>query len=185
MLPIKVIINPHCPHMLKDPFRGRCGHSQTCIYIGTAMRRRLQSRNIISLGDSVACAVGERSAVGPNSGATVSQSVPGLRRPTPPATAGRKSAARPPVLSRGAGSAVAAWDREAELTAQSKTGRGAGQSHAQEIRREAPNSISPSVSREAGTLNAPNAELLDDYSTRQLIEFLETLDQWDREAHGN
>jgi hypothetical protein len=41
------------------------------------------------------------------------------------------------------------------------------------------------VSREAGTLNAPNAELLDDYSTRQLIEFLETLDQWDREAHGN
>jgi hypothetical protein len=40
--------------------------------------------------------MGERSAVEPKSGKTVRQSVPGLRRPTPPSTAGRKPAARPP-----------------------------------------------------------------------------------------
>ena len=40
--------------------------------------------------------MGERSAVRPKSGQSVSQSDPGLRRPTPPSTAGRKPAARPP-----------------------------------------------------------------------------------------
>ena len=40
--------------------------------------------------------MGERSAVRPKSGESVSQSDPGLRRPTPPSTAGRKPAARPP-----------------------------------------------------------------------------------------
>src|SRR6185437_5826084 len=99
--------------------------------------------------------VGERSAVQSKSGQSVSQSDPGLRRPTPPATAGRKPAARPPF-------SVLSFPtlRKAEL-AQPKTGRGAGQSPAV-LRREAPE------------INCPNRFLSDrsESELAPLIEFI-------------
>src|ERR1035437_5643110 len=84
--------------------------------------------------------VGERSAVRPKSGKSVHQSDPGLRRPTPPPTVGRKPTARPPILN---GSFTPS---ETNLTlrkagpSQPKTGRGTGQSPAIQSRREAPGS---------------------------------------------
>ena len=54
-----------------------------------------------------------------------------------------------------------------------------------EPQREALGSLSPSDDREADALNVSNLESLDDYSVRQLLEFFEILDRWDREAHGN
>ncbi len=101
--------------------------------------------------------MGEHSAVGSKSGEPVSQSGPGLRRPTSVATAGRKPAARP-------------------TPPQPKTGRGAGQSSA--ITRE----------REALALSSPPenpVESFDESAIRELIEFFELLDRWDREAHAN
>lgn len=96
---------------------------------------------------------GEHSAVGSKSGLTGSQSGPGLRRPTPVTTAGRKPAARP-------------------TSPQPKTGRGAGQS--------------PAITREREALAPnPSADAFDESAIRQLIEFFELLDRWDREAHAN
>lgn len=117
--------------------------------------------------------VGERSAVRPKSGQSVFQSDPGLRRPTPPATVGRKPAARPPI-------SVFSFPpqhselplREAEHP-QPKTGRGAGRSPAV-FRREAPDKNRSELS----LLNRSESELA------PLIEFIKFLDRWDREAHG-
>ncbi len=129
--------------------------------------------------------MGERSAVRPKSGKSVHQSDPGLRRPTPPATAGRKPEARPPV-STVCRPEVEIEDFESRAAGlfQPKTGRGAGWNPATKAQREALGSLKPSVDRDAGALDACNLESLDDYSVRQLLEFFEILDRWDREAHG-
>jgi hypothetical protein len=71
--------------------------------------------------------MGERSAVRPKSGQSVSQSDPGLRRPTPPTTAGRKPAARPPVQFL---PTTSNHDSRVVNFSQHKTVRGAGQSPA-------------------------------------------------------
>ncbi len=94
--------------------------------------------------------MGEHSAVRSKSGEPVSQSGPGLRRPTPVTTAGRKPAARP-------------------TPPQPKTGPGCGAG-------------SPAITREREALALDS---FDDTSVRQLIEFFELLDRWDREAHAN
>ena len=130
--------------------------------------------------------MGERSAVRPKSGKSVHQSDPGLRRPTPPATAGRKPPARPPVSTVcRPGVEIEVFDSRAAGLSQPKTGQGFGDGVPDiEIQREALGSLSPSVDREAGALDASNLESLDDYSVRQLLEFFEILDRWDRKAHG-
>ncbi len=48
--------------------------------------------------------------------------------------------------------------------------------------REASGSLSPSD--EVGALDASNLESFDENSVRQLLDFFEILDRWDREAHG-
>ena len=144
------------------------------------MQRKTQLREANGIDTRIVLAhTGERGAVGSNTGPSVSHSDPGLRRPTSPATVGRKPAARPPI-------------------SQPKSGRGAGQGSAIQSRREAgvpsersslgweaPGSFSASAAREAGALNASDLESLDEYSIRQLIEFFQILHRWDREAHGN
>jgi hypothetical protein len=112
----------------------------------------------------------ERGAVELKSGETVHQSVPGLRRPTSPPTAGRKSAARPSVFE------VCTESRVAGLRSQPKTGRGAGQSPAISDQREA----LYSVESQAEGLSVPVLEVHD---IRLLLEFFTILDRWDREAH--
>jgi hypothetical protein len=116
--------------------------------------------------------MGERSAVRPKSGKTVRQSVPALRRPTPPSTAGLKSAARPPVQF------LSETDSEVCVAglSQCKTGRGAGQSPATQFRREAPDALPQSASSDS-TL----PYVLEDSHIKALIQFFETLDRWDRE----
>ena len=69
--------------------------------------------------------MGERSAVRPKSGESVRQSDPGLRRPTPPSTAGRKPAARPPVQFHSAADSKDDFRPREAGGAQRKTGRGA------------------------------------------------------------
>ena len=122
--------------------------------------------------------MGERSAVRPKSGASVYHSDPGLRRPTTPATAGRKPEARPPALLNPE-LAVAFESRAAGLS-QPKTGRGAGQRPAVETQRAALSTTSESAGREAFA-----HDLLDDSSIASVIEFFKLLDRWDREAHVN
>ena len=122
--------------------------------------------------------MGERSAVESKSGKTVRQSVPALRRPTPPSTAGRKPAARPPIQFP----PIAVPDddsrpREAAGT-QRKTGRRAGQSPAIQSRREAPCSFTGTIQSRP---SLPYS--LDDPQISSLIRFFETLDRWDREVH--
>jgi hypothetical protein len=115
--------------------------------------------------------MGERSAVRPKSGKTVRQSVPALRRPTPPSTAGRKPVARPPIQSSRVTVAEGnSRPREAADT-QRKTGRGEGRSPAIQSRREAPGSLS----------DLPYSP--DDSQILSLIQFFETLERWHREAH--
>jgi hypothetical protein len=118
--------------------------------------------------------MGERSAVRPKSGQSVSQSDPGLRRPTPPVTAGRKPATRPPLCPRKARIAT----REAGLP-QPKIGRGAGQSPAISIKREA-----LGISLQSPDLQSSPLATLDKSQIRALADFIKTLDRWDREAHG-
>jgi hypothetical protein len=109
--------------------------------------------------------MGERGAVESSSGASVDHYDPGLRRPTSPETAGRKPAARPPIY-------------------QPKSGQRFGDGVPDiEPQREALGSLSTRGDREAGARDA--SEFLEEYSVRQLIEFFEILDRWDREAHGN
>ena len=120
--------------------------------------------------------MGERSAVGRKSGESVSQSDPGLRRPTPPSTAGRKPAARPPLLGV---SREGLSPREAGLT-QRKTGRGAGQSPAVLTQREALASINDFTDSDP-ILGCS----LDNSQIRELIQFFQTLDRWDRELRSS
>jgi len=130
--------------------------------------------------------MGERDAVGSKSGQSVSQSDPGLRRPTLPPTAGRKPEARPPLQSHGFELEVAFAPklREAGLPYQPKTGRGAGQGTAEELQREALDTDQFSYPSEAGALDARSADSLSVDDLPRLIEFFTMLDRWDREAHG-
>jgi hypothetical protein len=117
--------------------------------------------------------MGERSAVERKSGESVRQSDPGLRRPTPPSTAGRKPAARPPVSTLPAPHVEPeSLPRDAGIT-QRKTGRGVGQSPTVLAQRKA---LGPSVSSDF----IPACELSDSELTT-LIQFFQTLDRWDRE----
>ena len=118
--------------------------------------------------------MGERSAVGRKSGRSVRQSDPGLRRPTPPSTAGRKPVARPPVSIPSASDVERdVLSREAGVT-QRKTGRGVGQSPTVSSQREALGLSIPSGS-------IPTRELSDPEITA-LIQFFQTLDRWDGES---
>ena len=110
--------------------------------------------------------MGERSAVRPKSGQSVSQSDPGLRRPTPPSTAGRKPAARPPNSILSFTPPQSGLPRRGAGLSQSKTGRGAGQSPAFFARRVAPGPLTPST--------LPKSSIpysLDDSQIANLIEF--------------
>jgi hypothetical protein len=118
------------------------------------MARRYRSEVNEQPASSV-CACGERSAVCSNSGKTVHQSVPGLKRPTPSPTGGRKPSARPSRL-------------------QPKTGRGAEQRSASEIEREALETSSPSADREAVALS--------DFEITQILNLFRQLDRWDRKG---
>ncbi len=62
---------------------------------------------------------------------------------------------------------------------QRKTGRGAGQSPDVQSRRAAPGSFTPSAQSDS---DLPHA--LEDSDIKALIQFFQTLDRWDREAHG-
>jgi len=166
-----------------------------------AVRRLRQRGEQQSAQVASSCvAVGERSAVGLNSGATVSQSVPGLRRPTPPPTADRKSAARPRRKILATASAVRPHARRAAVrSAQSKTGRGAGQSPAEGLRRvasDADNPIADNVAPipvDSASANLPIAiascappvdwSRLDGHELRNLCDFFLTLDRWERDRH--
>jgi len=121
--------------------------------------------------------MGERSAVRPKSGQSVSQSDPGLRRPTPPSTAGRKPAARPPVSILSFTPPKQVLPSREAGPAQPKTGRGAGWNPAIKSRREALGSTSSS-SDWSELLGMSDAEL------SPLIEYIKLLDRWDKEAHG-
>lgn len=115
----------------------------------------------------------ERSAVEQQSGATVDQSVPGLRRPTSPATAGRKPAARPYVCPP----EVCPESCAVGLRSQPKTGRGAGQSLAVKEQRAA---LHSSNEHSPETLSGR----LEEHDIRSLLEFFTILDRWDREEHA-
>jgi hypothetical protein len=108
----------------------------------------------------------ERVAADSNSGNAVDHSAPGLKQRTHPPTAGRKPAARPPILQpkSGAGSGVA------DPTADSQ--------------REALGSLVPSDERAAFSLDAVDADPLSETELQSLIQFFTTLDRWDKEAHG-
>ena len=123
--------------------------------------------------------MGERNAVGTKSGKSVSHSDPGLRRPTLPSTVGRKTTARPPTHSFPVPAGDIQPDTREAAGSQHKNGRGSGQSPASRARRTAPGSFTP--------LEQPDAILpctLNDSQITELIQFFETLDRWDREAHG-
>ena len=122
--------------------------------------------------------MGERSAVETKSGKSVSHSDPGLRRPTPPSTAGRKPAARPPYQFLPATDSLDASRSREAGSSQRKTGRGAGKSPAIQSRREAPDSFTSPAQFES---DLPYA--LEDSHIEAIIEFFQTLDRWDREAH--
>jgi hypothetical protein len=120
--------------------------------------------------------VGERGAVRPKSGKSVRQSDPGLRRPTPPPTAGRKPAARPPLSFPPLHSTDPAQRECPFLPAQPKTGRGAGQSPAVQAARSAVIQSLPTPAYVA-PVQLENSEI------GLLVEFFKILDRWDRE-HG-
>lgn len=121
--------------------------------------------------------MGEWSAVRPKSGKSVRQSDPGLRRPTPPVTAGRKLAARPPVLPALATISLSTPLPCAGDHPQPKTGRGAGRSPAGQSQRAALGSSNRTTHTEQ-----PLACSLDDSQVAALLEFFKTLDRWDRES---
>jgi hypothetical protein len=121
--------------------------------------------------DAQACA-GERGAVGLKSGNSVANSEPVLRRPTTPATAGRKPAARPPV-SRGCAAPPAT---------QPKSWRGFGGGAPEEIARERASASGPPADDSAAR-KLPALDSLDAAAVSQLRQFFELLDRWDREAH--
>lgn len=123
--------------------------------------------------------MGERNAVGTKSGKSVSHSDPGLRRPTLPSTVGRKPKARPPTHPLPIPETdIQAGSREA-AGSQRKNGRGSGQSPAIRARRTAPCSFA--------SLDQTDPILpytLNDSQITTLIQFFQTLDRWDKEAHG-
>lgn len=124
-------------------------------------------------------AMGERSAVRPKSGQSVCQSDPGLRRPTPPVTAGRNPAARPPFIP--APSKVddpETQPRKAEHP-QPKIGRGAGQSPAVLEQREALQAYAGSSDDQTDSIGP-----LNDSQIAILVDYILTLHRWDLEAHG-
>jgi hypothetical protein len=123
--------------------------------------------------------MGERSAVRPKSGKSVRQSDPALRRPTSPSTAGRKPAARPPVqISPATDIQFHSTSREAG-TSQRKTVRGTGQSPDNQAQREALGSFTSTTQSHSSI-----SYVLDDSQIKTLIEVFQTLDRWDKEAHG-
>ena len=63
------------------------------------MRPKLTALRSATVTAEKLCLTGKRNAVGNKSGSTVANSVPVLRRPTSPPTAGRKPAASPPSTS--------------------------------------------------------------------------------------
>jgi hypothetical protein len=124
--------------------------------------------------------MGERSAVRPKSGESVSQSDPELRRPTPSSTAGRKPAAHPPVqFHPSANSKDDSRPREAG-GAQRKTGRGVGQSPAIQTQCAALGSFTPPADSDSVLPYA-----IDDSDIETLIRFFQTLKRLKREAHEN
>jgi hypothetical protein len=133
---------------------------------------------VVSLDRAQIGNVGEQSAVRPKSGQSVSQSDPGLRRPTPPSTAGRKPAARPPFQIFEVEAAEKPHAREAGI-AQPKIGWGAGRNPAVSGQCEALGISLPSSEAQASPLPA-----FDKSQIRTLVEFIKILDRWDREAHG-
>jgi len=103
----------------------------------------------------------------------------GLRRPTPPSTAGLNPAARPPVrVSPATDCQSASTSREAGIS-QRKTVRGAGQSPAIQAQREALGSFTSTIQSDSLV-----SYVLDDSQIETLLEFFQTLDRWDKEAHG-
>jgi hypothetical protein len=106
----------------------------------------------------------ERIAADSNSGDTVTHSVPGLKRPTHSATAGRTPAARPPLL-------------------QPKSGPGYGAG--------SPASLPPGCAADRGAESDDDAQAsplscthnqpveLDDFAIRQIREVFELLHSWD------
>lgn len=123
--------------------------------------------------------MGERSAVGPQSGESVRQSDPGLRRPTSPPTAGRKPAARPPFPAVSSTNLSDAPEARAAGLPQPKIGRGAGQSPADHAQRAALGDSAYAAEHADSCLHH-----LTDADIAALAEFFLTLDRWDREAHG-
>jgi hypothetical protein len=124
--------------------------------------------------------MGKRNAVETKSGKTVSHSVPGLRRPTLPSTVGLKPTACPPIQSfpdKGS-NFQSGYSREASGS-QRKNGRGSGQSPDFQARREAPGSFTP-----AADCAKALPYTFGDSQITALIQFFETLDRWDKEAHG-
>jgi hypothetical protein len=113
----------------------------------------------------------ERGAVGLKSGERVANSRPVLRRPTTPATAGRKPVARPPVLGGCAAAPIP----------QPKSWPGCGDRVTERIARERGSASvlppEPSAGREASALDH-----LDSESVSHLRGLFELLDRWDREA---
>jgi hypothetical protein len=135
-----------------------CGHvsANSCI-LRPAMKRGVQVGELFTEFHSAeACSPkGERSADVLNSGETVYQSVPVLKRPTPSPTDGRTPSARLSFL-------------------QPKTGQGAGWNPAIEIEREALDTSSPGADCEAVALS--------DFEISQLLDFFRLLDRWDQEG---
>lgn len=117
------------------------------------------------------CVTGERGAVELKSGQPVANSGPVLRRPTTPVTAGRKPAARPPVL-RG---------REAAPPPQPKSWPGFGAGSPEEIARERVSASGPPTD-ESTRREAPALDQLDSEFIARLRALFELLDRWDREA---
>jgi hypothetical protein len=115
---------------------------------------------------------GERGAVGLKSRSSVANSDLVLRRPTTPATAGRKPAARPPALRA----------RAARPLTQPKSWRGFGGGAPEEIARERASASGPPADESVGG-EAPALGTLDAVAVSQLCQFFELLDRWDREAH--
>lgn len=108
--------------------------------------------------------MGKRSAVRTESGESVSQSDPGLRRPTPPATAGRKPEACPALSSGVAADPSDSFNPRVAGQSQRKTGRGVGQSPAASV--------------------VDWSSELDPESLARLIAFLHLLDEWERSLHA-
>jgi len=123
--------------------------------------------------------MGERSAVRPKSGKSVRQSDPALRRPTSPSTAGRKPAARPPVQNDPASDLDFRSPAREAGTSQRKTVRGTGQSPDSQAQRKALGSFTSTTQSDSSI-----SYVLDDSQIKTLIEFFQTLDRWDKEAHG-